>query len=83
MRRGSVLFRSYWQLMGVLDRMIEDPDARPAISIRKRPSGVQRQLRTVLQGGWLGDIITADPGLGRSAPRRNGRAVSRRDRRGR
>jgi hypothetical protein len=65
MRRGSVLFRSYWQLMDVLDRMLEDPRARPAISIQKRPAGVRRQLRTALRGGWLGAPTPLDRGRGR------------------
>ena len=60
LRRDSLLIRSYWPLTDVVDRLIDRPDARPALSLQNRPSGAWRQLRTALKGGWLGSPTPLD-----------------------
>jgi hypothetical protein len=54
LRPGSVLFVSYWPLMALLDRMLDDPERRPAVMLRNLPTGPQRSLRAGSRGGWLG-----------------------------
>jgi hypothetical protein len=54
LRAHSVLFSSYWPMMPVLDRMLDDRRWRPAIVATNRPIGVRRSLRAAAQGGWTG-----------------------------
>jgi hypothetical protein len=54
LKPGSTLFLSYWPLMPLLDRMLDDPSSRPALSIEHRPAHPARSLRSARQGGWLG-----------------------------
>jgi hypothetical protein len=54
LRPGATLFLSYWPLMPLLDRLLRDPDWRPAIALEMRPARPGRSLRAARQGGWLG-----------------------------
>jgi hypothetical protein len=54
LRPGATLFLSYWPLMPLLDRMLEDGSRRPAIAQQSRPASPARSLRAAAQGGWLG-----------------------------
>ena len=44
----------YWPLMPLLDRMLADRRARPALVLQSRPTGPARSLRIAARGGWLG-----------------------------
>ena len=54
LRPGATLFLSYWPLMPLLDRLLRDPDWRPAVALEMRPARPGRSLRAAWQGGWLG-----------------------------
>ncbi|MEA2359012.1 MAG: hypothetical protein QOI62_2272 [Solirubrobacteraceae bacterium] len=54
LRPGSVLVLSYWPMMPLLDRLLDEPTSRPAIALEARPTGPSRTMRAALQGGWLG-----------------------------
>lgn len=54
LRRRSVLVLSYWPLLPLLDRLLDDPQIRVAIPLEKRPAGPGRSLRAIADGGWLG-----------------------------
>ena len=72
MRTGSVLALSYWPLVPLLDRLLDQPDLRVAIALEKRPAGPRRGLRAMLDGGWLG---RAGPLSRRRGRRRLGAAL--------
>lgn len=54
LRRGSVVFLSYWPLVPVIDRMIAERGRRPAVLLARPPQGPGRAIRAALQGGWVG-----------------------------
>jgi hypothetical protein len=54
LRRGSVVFHSYWPLEPLLDAMLAKPEWRPAVCLEKLPTGARRWLRAAAQGGWVG-----------------------------
>ncbi len=54
LRRGSVLTLTYWPLVPLVDALLAAPGERVAIPLDKRPPGVSRGLRCLLQGGWIG-----------------------------
>jgi hypothetical protein len=66
LRRGSVVFVSYWPLMALLDRMLDDPARRPAVLTQRLPADPKRSLKAAARGGWIG---SAGPS-GRRAARR-------------
>ena len=73
LRPGSVLFVSYWPLMALLDRMLDDPLQRPAVMTRNLPTGPSRSLRAARRGGWVG---TAGPAGRRRAGRMASAAIA-------
>ncbi len=70
LRRDGVLFLPYWPLEPLLDRMLAQPEWRPAIALDRLPTGARRWLRAAAQGGFVGL-----PGMGDS---RRARAHARR-----
>jgi hypothetical protein len=54
LRRRAVLAVSYWPLVPLVDRLLDDPATRVAFPLEKRPEGPRRVLRGALQGGWIG-----------------------------
>jgi hypothetical protein len=69
---GSTLFLSYWPLMPLLDRMLDDARWRPAVALERRPADPARSVRAARQGGWLG---LASGGAVASAAEHAGRAL--------
>ncbi len=74
LRRGGVLALSYWPLIPLLDRLLDDPDLSVAIPLELRPSGPRRILRAMGDGGWMGH---AGPVARRRAGRRLAPAIRR------
>lgn len=66
LRRGAVVAMSYWSMVPLLDRMLDEPSMRVAIPLSTRPASPRRALRAALDGGWIG---TASP-LARARGRR-------------
>lgn len=69
-RSDSVLFRSFWPLMPLFDRVLSDADLRPAVFLDQRPVGVGRTLRAAVQGGWVGIPTEVDRLRSRRAAQR-------------
>ncbi len=73
LRRGSVVFVSYWPLMALLDRMLADPARRPAVVTQRLPADPRRSLRAAARGGWIG---SAGPAARRAARRAAAGAIA-------
>lgn len=54
LRGRAVLAVSYWPLVPLIDRLLDDPATRVAFPLDKRPEDPRRILRSALQGGWIG-----------------------------